>query len=474
MNPTRREWLAAAGGSAMATAQMPSRPNILFVLSDDHSAPYVGCYGSVTRTPNLDAFARSGMLFDRMFTVAPQCVPSRAGYLTGRSAVAVRNTRFSSPLPPDEVTLPEVLREVGYYTGVCGRGFHLDGSGGLGPITEGLIRKLNLRTWDRRVDYLDRGSAQEKVAALLETFLDKAPMGRPFFLWTNYSDPHHAWNTKIEGMQHDPSAIKLPPHLPDLPEVRSDLARYLDEITHCDSLFADALAVLKRRGLEQNTLVMFCGDNGMAFPHGKGSLYDPGLNVPMLVRWPGVVKPGGRTAELISGEDVAPTLIDAAGAKVPSRMSGVSFLPLLQGRSYSGRKHIFAERGVHGNGPYTPETKANSFDQSRCVRSARWKLIYNCTPHQEYLPVDSTNDPGWKAILAAHRARQLKPEHDKAYFTHPRPVIELFDLENDPGELNNLAGKPEHRDVEQELKLALTEKMMRDYDYLPLPISSRE
>jgi arylsulfatase A-like enzyme len=214
------------------------------------------------------------MVFDRMFTTAPQCVPSRAGYMTGRSTVAVRNTRFSSPLPPDEVTFPEVLREAGYFTGVCGRGFHLDGAGALGPITKNLMDKLNLRTWDRRVDYLDRGSPQEKVVGHVETFLDKAPQGKPFFMWAN-SDPHHAWNTKIEGTRHDPAAIKLPPHLPDLPGVRADLARYMDEITHCDRLFADLVALLKRRGLEQNTLVMFCGDNGMAFPHGKGSLYDP-------------------------------------------------------------------------------------------------------------------------------------------------------------------------------------------------------
>jgi hypothetical protein len=91
------------------------------------------------------------MIFDPLFTTAPQCVPSRAGYMTGRSTVAARNTRFSSPLPPDELTLPEVLREAGYYTGVCGRGFHLDGAGSLGPITKRLMDKLNLQTWDRRV-----------------------------------------------------------------------------------------------------------------------------------------------------------------------------------------------------------------------------------------------------------------------------------------------------------------------------------
>jgi arylsulfatase A-like enzyme len=393
--------------------------------------------------------------------------------MTGRSAVAARMTRFSSALPPDEITLPEVLREHGYYTGICGRTFHLDGSARQGPITASLFEKLNMRTFDRRVDYLDRGSAQEGVGRHLEMFLDKKPANKPFFLWMNFSDPHHVWTTRIAGMQHDPASLRLPPHLPDLPGVRADLARYMDEITHCDSLVAGVLEILKRRGLD-DTLVVFCGDNGMAFPHGKGSLYDPGLNVPLIVRWEGVVKPGQRTSALISGEDIAPTLIEAAGGKVPSRMSGKSFLPLLRGESFTPRQYIFAERGPHGGATYRLETKASTHDQSRCARSDRWKLIYNCTPHQEYQPVDSARDPGWLEILAAHQAGTLKPEFERAYFTRPRPVIELFDLETDPGELTNLAGRAEHREIEQQLMVALTEKMMLDYDYLPLPISTTE
>lgn len=473
MRQTRRQWLASTGAGAMAAAQNRKRPNILFLLSDDHSAPYLGCYGSGTKTPALDALARGGMLFDRMFTVAPQCVPSRAGLMTGRSAVAARMTRFSSALPPDEVTLPEVLRELGYYTGICGRTFHLDGSARMGPVTKPLFDKLNMRTFARRVDYLDPGSAQEGTGRHLETFLDKKPAGKPFFLWMNFSDPHHPWTANAAGLRHDPAAIKLPPYLPDLPGVRADLARYLDEIAHCDTLVAAVLDILKRRGVD-NTLVVFCGDNGMAFPHGKGSLYDPGLNVPLVVNWPGVVKPGERTSALISGEDIAPTFIEAAGGKPPARMSGRSFLPLLRGESFRPRQYIFAERGPHGGSTYTLETKASSFDQSRCVRSDRWKLIYNCTPHQEYQPVDSARDPGWQEILAAHKAGTLKPEFERAYFSRPRPVIELFDLEKDPGELHNLAGHGEHRGIEQELKVALTEKMMLDYDYLPLPIATPE
>jgi arylsulfatase A-like enzyme len=209
----------------------------------------------------------------------------------------------------------------------------------------------------------------------------------------------------------------------------------------------------------------------MAFPHGKGSLYDPGLNTPLMVRWPGRVKAGSTTRSLVSGEDVTPTLIEAGGGRPPKEMSGRGFLGLLTGGSYQPREYIFGFRLPHGNAPFTPQTKASTFDLSRCARSDRWKLIYNCTPAMEYQPVDSTRDPSWQQILAAHRDGKLKPEHERAYFQSPRPVLELFDLENDPSELNNLAGRPEVRDVERQHLMALQEKMILDYDFLPPPMS---
>ncbi|MGH9719336.1 MAG: sulfatase/phosphatase domain-containing protein, partial [Bryobacteraceae bacterium] len=243
------------------------------------------------------------------------------------------------------------------------------------------------------------------------------------------------------------------------------------EVERMDGFFAQAMAVLKRRGLEQNTLVVFAGDNGMAFPHGKGSLYDPGLNVPMIVRWPGKVKPGSSTRALVSGEDVAPALIEAAGGKPPESMSGRSFLKLLTGAAHQPRQYLFAARVHHGNSPFSAQTKASEFDLSRCVRSDRWKLIYNCTPHMEYWPVDSSREPGWQQIMAAHREGKLKPEHERAYFQRPRPVFEFYDLEKDPGELNNLSGREETKAVEREHMIALQEKMILDYDFLPPPMA---
>src|SRR5215831_16594887 len=158
---TRRCALQAlAGASLAARAQSAATPlNILFVLSDDHSYPYLGLYGSDwMRTPNLDRFGREGMVFERAFTAAPQCVPSRTALMTGRSPVAARMGRFSAPLPADVITVPEVLRTRNYYTGVCGRYFHLDGVVNPSPTTGQVYDKHQMRTWKKRVDFLDISS----------------------------------------------------------------------------------------------------------------------------------------------------------------------------------------------------------------------------------------------------------------------------------------------------------------------------
>lgn len=464
---TRRELLGTA--ALLPAAAQARRPNILLVLSDDHSYPYLGCYGGPVRTPNLDRFAGEGLRCDRMFTAAPQCVPSRAAIMSGRMPVAIRMGRFSSPLPPDVVTFPELLRQAGYFTGVCRRNYHLDGPGRAGN-SQPVFDKHNLQTFAPRLDWVDRNSPRAQTAAKMNEFFDKKPAEKPFFLWVNFNDPHHVWDANAIPDPYDPKTLPLPKHFPDLPGLREDFAKYLGEITRADDEFKTVLDVLARRGFADNTIVLFMGDNGMALPHGKGSLYDPGLNVPFLVRWPGVVKPGRATTELLSGEDIAPTMLDAAGLTPPKQMSGRSFLPLLQGRMYESRRYIFGQRGPHGNSPMTPTTRSSTFDLSRCVRTPRWKLIYNCTPHMEYSPVDSANDPGWKQMKAAHAAGTLPPAIDRAYFTLPRPVLELFDLDNDPSELNNLAGKPEHAAIQDELLRALQEKMILDYDFLPLPL----
>lgn len=462
--------LALLGLLQLPAGAAETPPNILFLLSDDHSYPFLSCYGDPNvKTPALDQLASEGMKFHRFFTAAPQCVPSRASFLTGRSPVAARITRFSSPLARDEITFPEVLREkAGYFVGVCGRSYHLDGSGQRrGGEAGDLLEKHGLRTFEQRFDYVQTGSDTAAATQMAE-FLDRKPAGKPFCLWVNFSDPHHIWNAPEES-RPAPAGLKLPAHWPDLPGVRQQLADYCAEVNRLDGSVKTILGLLAARGFQSNTLVVFAGDNGAALPHGKGSLYDPGSNVPFLVRWPGVVKPGGESRALLSGEDLGPTLLAAVGVPAPARMSGVSFLPLLKGQPHAPRQHVFIERGPHGSAPVTVNMSNNGYDLSRAVRSDRHKFIYNCTPWIPYAPVDSAGGAAWTEMKAAQAEGRLAPGLSATYFTTPRPVYELYDLEADPSELNNLSGKPEVAAVERALRLALAEKMILDFDYLPLP-----
>jgi N-sulfoglucosamine sulfohydrolase len=454
---------------SVAFTSAAEKPNILFLLSDDHSYPFISAYGDTNvKTPTLDKLAAEGMKFHRFFTGCPQCVPSRACYMTGRSPVAARMTRFSSPLPRDEITFPEILREKGgYYTGICGRTFHLDGAPSAGPAIRDLYEKLHLQTFTDRVDFLNT-CPDDQVAGQLLAFLDKKPADKPFFMWANFSDPHHPWNAPAE-FRPDPASLKLPAHFPDLPGMREQLADYCAEVNRVDRTVAGVLDILKSKGLLDNTLIVFAGDNGQALPHGKGSLYDPGSNVPFIIRWPGVVQPGGESHALLSGEDLGPTLLAAAGLASGEKMSGVSFLTLLKGESFAPRKYIFVERGPHGSAPVAVNMTNSGYDLSRAVRSDRYKFIYNCTPWIPYSPVDSAGGGAWTQIKEAHTTGKLAPGLESTYFTTPRPVYELYDLTADPSELTNLSGKPELTSVEHDLRLALTEKMILDFDYLPLP-----
>ena len=445
------------------------KPNVLFLLSDDHSYPYLSCYGDANvRTPVLDKLAGEGIKFRRFFTSAPQCVPSRAAYLSGRSPVAARITRFSSPLPRDVVTFPEVLKqEAGYYVGVVGRSYHLDGSGkgddGLGKfLVDG-----GYKTFPDRFDVVQSGSdaqAVEQAAA----FLEGRPKGKPFCLWVNFSDPHHPWSAP-SSYRPDPATLKLPAHVPDLPGVREQYADYCAEVNRVDETAGKVLALLDRLGLAKDTLVVFAGDNGQALPHGKGSLYDPGCNVPFVVRWPGVVAPGGDSSALLSGEDLGPTVLAAAGLKPAAGMTGVSFLPVLKGAAPKSRDYVFTERGSHGGAPVAVGMSNSGYDLSRAVRSERYKAIYNCTPWLPYGPVDSAGGSAWQSMVKQHAEGKMAAGLTSTYFTTPRPVYEFYDLEKDPAELNNLSGRPEVAEAERALRLEMAKKMIADFDYLPLP-----
>lgn len=459
--------LVAQAGAVEAAEASAGKPNILVVLSDDHSAPHVGCYGNAdVKTPNLDRFASEGMRCDRAYVTCPQCVPSRASIFTGRSPIDIGMTRFSAPLPREIKTYPEALRAAGWFTGVAGRTYHMDGAT-TSPESRAVFEKYKLATFAERLDYVKTAGNNAEALAQFREFLDRRPRDKPFFLQLCSSDPHRPLTT-CGPEKHDPARIQLPAHYPDTRQVREDFARYYDEISHFDVFFGEVLAELDRRGMAENTLVAFMGDNGCSQFRGKGTLYELGIHVPLLMRWPGRIKAGSSTEELISAEDLAPTLLEAAGVPVPREMTGKSMIKLLGGEAFEGRKYVFAERGAHGSG--LPQHSA-AFDLGRVVVTRTHKLIYNVTWQMPYHPVDFAGDAFWKELEQRHQDGKLDRRMEQLYFSPTRPMFELFDLETDPSEFHNLAGTREAAAVEKELKAALQEWMILQRDFVPLPVT---
>ncbi|MEX2261809.1 MAG: sulfatase [Bryobacteraceae bacterium] len=436
---SRRSLLQSAGLGAASAAQAPgSLPNLVFLISDDHSFPDLGCYGNnAIHTPNLDRMAREGMRFERAFVASPQCSPNRSSIFTGCTPHTTSTSRLHTPMPEWEPSFLEPLKERGYFTGA--------------------FRKVHQGDeFNKRFHYY--GSAREPF----ERFFDALPGSRPFFLHVGFTDPHRPYRKGAFSPPHDAAKVHVPPFLPDSPAIRADIAQYYDAIARMDSDSGRIFQLLQDRGLSGNTLVVMTGDNGMPFPRAKGGCYDPGIRVPMLAWWPGKIRPGSVTREMVSHVDLPVTWLDAAGIAKPRKMQGASFLPVLEGRSHQGRSEVFAERNWH-----------NTFDPIRSIRAERYKLIYNAAGRYPYRPAsDLAASPTWQSYLELARKGELSPVHMRL-LDPSRPLLELYDLDRDPNEFHNLATSPDHAEVLAGLQRRLSAWMHQTYDFLP-PLHKRE
>jgi len=441
------------------------------ILSDDHSVPHLGCYGGPNAiTPRLDAFAAEGMRFARAYTASPQCAPSRASIFFGQSPVALRVTRFTQPALASNRAVSDILREAGYWVGLDGRHHHLDGKRKEAAHVLEALESEGLKYLEERFDHVrvlsTRGA--ENLAAIpgrVNEVLDQVPDSAPFFLYFGFSQPHRPWDQARHPQRFDPAKLVLPPDFPDLPEVRRDYASFHASLCDLDYGFGLLMDTLEDRGLSDNTIVVFVGDNGDSLLRGKGTLHERGLHVPLIVRWPGVVEPGSVSGALVGAEDIAGTLLEALGLPVPEEMGSVSFLPALKGRDYEEREYVYGERGWH----YGPITRTDGLDLSRSISDRRYRFLYNVLPERRFVPVDMVDKDSWAAIVEAHQKGELSELHERLYFPERRPVFELYDLERDPYEFDNLSGKSEYEDVEKRLREALAQWMVRESDYLPLP-----
>jgi len=435
----RREMLKTCGVSASATllSQEPAGgsfverpPNIVFLISDDHSAPHLGCYGDrAARTPNLDRLASEGMRFNNCIVAAAQCSPNRSAILTGCSPHTTATSRLHTPMPEWEPTFLEPLKERGYFTAAMKK-VH-QGSG-----------------FDKRWSLYDK-------ELNLDRFFAEAPRNRPFFLHVGLTDPHRPYRPGAFDPATDPRSIEIAPCFPDVPEVRQDLALYYDAIARMDSDFGRVLEFLQRHALDRNTLIIFTGDNGMPFPRAKATCYDPGVRVPFVARWPGRIPAGAVNDALISHVDFAPTFLELTGLQKTVKMQGVSMVGQLTGTGGRRREEAFSERNWHDHS-----------DPMRSVRTDRYKLIANFASGSPYRPTSDLEDsPTWQAMVAVARAGKLSAPLLKL-FEPTRPMLELYDLSNDPNEFYNLVDNPAHAETRRHLLLCLSEWMRQTCDFL--------
>ncbi len=426
-------------GEEIRLSATQSRPNVILITCHDLGR-FLGCYGVETvQSPNLDRLAAEGVRFSRAFTTAPQCSPSRSGLATGRyphanGVMGLTHDQFGWDLAPGEQTIGRLLQAQRYDTHLFGLqhiaadptrlGFNVIHTRGHWPV----------------------------VSSEVTDFLAAADSNRPFYLEINLEEPHRPFDQGgISG--DDTRGVTVPPYIPDTAAAREEFAAFQGAIAAADQAVGRMLAALDQSGLSEQTLLIFTTDHGVAMPRAKCTLYDPGIETALIIRWPaGGISGGGTNSALLSNIDLLPTVLELTGTPVPDAVQGRSFAPLLRGDPYQPRHEIFAAKTYH-----------SYYDPIRAIRTDRYKLIRN---FEANFLVEVPSDIQFGAIFRADPARYVGTIH---------PPMELYDLSEDPFEQVNRAGDPALAGVQRDLSHRLWQWMAETGDPLlagPVPSPS--
>jgi len=464
----RRQFLrlsaAAAAGSLSWTpsrAALSKRPNVVLIVSDDHGRGDLGCYGNpVIQTPHLDALAAEGVRFTNAFCTTASCSASRSVILSGlynhHNGQYGHEHSYHHFRSFDHVrSLPVLLSQAGYRTARVGK-YH--------------VAPEQVYKFDVALPGNSRSPVQ--MADNCRDFIAGGD-ARPFFLYFCTSDPHRGGGKAtglphqpdrfgnrdqgypgIEEVTYDPEKVIVPDYLPDIPECRAELAQYYQAVSRVDQGVGRLMDVLKKAGRYDDTIVIYLSDNGIAFPGAKTTLYEPGMNLPCIVRTPWQKNRGIACDALINYADLAPTILDFAGA-VPSDCGfhGRSFQSVLEREHVDGWDTTYASHTFHEITMYYP---------MRVVRERRFKLIWNIADGLEYpFASDLWESATWQGNLRRGNTRYGRRTIDA--YLH-RPKFELYDLQNDPHEVVNLADDPKYQDKLNEMKARLKAFQKRTQD----------
>jgi uncharacterized sulfatase len=409
--------LLLSGIAAPAAAQQTDKPNLLLFISDDCTFANLGCYGSTdSKTPNIDRLAGEGMLFERAYQSSAVSSPTRHNLYTGLWPMKTGAYPNHTQAEPGTKSIVHHLRPAGYRVALVGKSH-------VGPD--------EVFPWDRYINF-NKGAEIDFDA--LDAFIGECDeQGAPFCVVIASSEPHSPW-TKGDASQFDPAKLKLPPMWVDMPQTREAFARHLAEVNYMDAQVGRVTDILDKRGVADNTAMLFTSEQGNSFPFAKWTCYDQGVHTAMIVRWPGVVAPGSRSAAMVEYVDVVPTFLSIAGAKARGPLDGKSFVPVLRGRSDKHKEYTYSQHTSRGiiAGP--------EYFGTRSVADERFRYIINFTPD---VPFKNAETGGKLFNLWIERGEQ-GDAHARA-MTHNyqwRPACELYDIHADPYCMNNLAADP--------------------------------
>ena len=423
------------------------RPNIVIYVADDLGYNDSGPYGNkIVRTPHLDSLASGALKFTNAFANTPTCTPSRSVMMTGlmpsRNGSHANNVKGYpvSDVRPGVPTLPALLRQAGYRVALAGKRH-------ISPLSAFPFEWIPLSEV-REPGYENKpGLFTDLNTAAVDTWLAQQEEGKPFCLVVADHSPHVIWP---EQPAYPPDDMDVPPNAIATDAYRKMRSRYYTDITKMDNNLGRVLESLEKHGLSGETVFIFTSDQGPQFPFAKWNLYDAGVRVPLLVKWPGRIA-GGATGALVSHADLLPTLLAIAGSKAPAGLDGIDYMNVLLGKKQTHRQEVFLTHSQDGLMNITP---------MRGVRTQRYKYIENLSPQYEYhTHIDAARDHdggasywiSWEQLAVRNNAAAALIER----YLH-RPKDELYDIEEDPYELNNLAGKKEYSDVMNELKKKLS------------------
>jgi arylsulfatase A-like enzyme len=406
-----------------------NKPNILWITCEDIST-FIGAYGDqLVKTPNIDQLAKEGVRYTHAYTTAGVCAPSRSAIITGmyQTSIGTQHMRtlgedpryqvlppYSAVIPDYVKCFPEYLRKAGYY---CTNNEKQDYQF-VAPVT----------VWDENgptASYRNR------------------PAGKPFFSVFNFMITHESQLfSRKDSLLVDPNAVEVPPFYPDTKTVRQDMARLFTNIEMMDRQVGELIRMLKEDGLYDSTIIFFYSDHGGALPWIKREVLERGTHIPFIIRFPGGKNGGTTNEELISGVDFAPTVLSLAGVKIPAHMQGQAFLGTQKAKT--PRKYVFAARDRSGT----------EYDRVRMVRDNRYRYLYNYMPEKPYYQniAYRLSISMMQEILKLREEGKLDSVQMSWFKT--KPVEELYDVQNDPNELHNLADDPKYKNKLVELRTA--------------------